>query len=125
MLKYEISINWSETDQAFLAEVPELPGLHGRTAPRRRRPGRMFDEVAREWLETARELGRPIPEPRGRPGEAYLMTNSSDALEQMRRQLRTQMPALARAYRVKALGLFGSTCAMSRRARVTWSAGGV
>jgi predicted RNase H-like HicB family nuclease len=69
MLKYEISINWSETDQAFLAEVPELPGCmaDGATPAAARQN---VDEVAREWLETARELGRPIPEPRGRPGEA-------------------------------------------------------
>jgi predicted RNase H-like HicB family nuclease len=64
MLKYEIVIDWSESDQAFLAEVPELSGCvaDGDT------PGAALqnvDAVAHEWLETARELGRSIPEPRG------------------------------------------------------------
>ena len=65
LLKYGMVIYWSEADQAFLAEVPELAGCMADGAT----PAaalQNIDEVAREWLETARELGRPIPEPRGR-----------------------------------------------------------
>jgi len=43
-IKYELIIYWSDEDDSFVVEVPELPG----------------------WIETAGELGRPIPEPRGR-----------------------------------------------------------
>jgi predicted RNase H-like HicB family nuclease len=63
--KYEVIIYWSEEDQAFIAEVPELPGCMA--------DGKSYQEalanaevVIREWLETARELGRPIPQPKGR-----------------------------------------------------------
>jgi predicted RNase H-like HicB family nuclease len=64
-MKYEIIIYWSDEDQAFIAEVPELPGCMA--------DGTTYQEaianaeiVAQEWIETARELGRVIPEPRGR-----------------------------------------------------------
>jgi predicted RNase H-like HicB family nuclease len=65
VLKYELIIYWSDEDGAFIAEVPELPGCaaDGKT------PQEALENVqaiAREWIETARELGRPIPEPRGR-----------------------------------------------------------
>ena len=63
--KYEIIIYWSKDDQAFIAEVPELPGCAA--------DGSTYDEalanvqvIIQEWLETARELGRAIPEPKGR-----------------------------------------------------------
>jgi predicted RNase H-like HicB family nuclease len=63
--RYELIIYWSEEDQAFIAEVPELPGCAA--------DGATYDEVVanvqvviQEWIETATELGRPIPEPRGR-----------------------------------------------------------
>lgn len=61
--RYEITIYWSEEDQAFLAEVPELPGCmaDGRT---RAEALANADIVIREWIETARELGRDIPHPR-------------------------------------------------------------
>ena len=65
MLKYETIIYWSDEDAAFIAEMPELPGCAADGAT-------MADAlanvqvIAREWLETARELGRAIPEPRGR-----------------------------------------------------------
>ena len=64
MHKYEIIIYWSNEDGMFVGEVPELPGCmaHGETQ----------DEVLKEvgkavelWLETAREFGDPIPEPKG------------------------------------------------------------
>ncbi|WP_145278343.1 type II toxin-antitoxin system HicB family antitoxin [Tautonia plasticadhaerens] len=63
--RYEIIIYWSEVDQAFIAEVPELAGCAS--------DGSSYQEalaavevVIGEWIETARALGRPIPEPRGR-----------------------------------------------------------
>ena len=63
--RYEMILYWSNADQAFIAEVPELPGCAA--------DGTTYQEavanaeiVIREWIETARELGRPIPEPRGR-----------------------------------------------------------
>ena len=63
--KYEIVIYWSEEDRAYVAEVPELPGCmaDGRTY---REAVANAEVVIREWIETARELGRPIPEPKGR-----------------------------------------------------------
>jgi predicted RNase H-like HicB family nuclease len=65
MPKYEIIIYWSEEDQAFIAEVPELPGCaaDGKTY---REALANLEVIIREWLETARELGRPIPPPKGR-----------------------------------------------------------
>jgi predicted RNase H-like HicB family nuclease len=63
--RYEIILFWSDEDDAFVAEVPELPGCAA--------DGATYQEaldnaqvVIREWIETAKELGRPIPEPRGR-----------------------------------------------------------
>ena len=60
-MRYELIIYWNKADGCFIAEVPELPGC-------------MADEeaianaqiVIQEWIDTARSLGRPIPEPRGR-----------------------------------------------------------
>jgi predicted RNase H-like HicB family nuclease len=63
--RYEIIIYWSEQDQAYIAEVPELPGCAA--------DGATYEDavanalvVIDEWIETAQELGRPIPRPRGR-----------------------------------------------------------
>ena len=58
-------IYWSEEDDTFIAEVPELPGCaaDGKTY---RDALRNVEGVVQEWLETARELGRPIPKPKGR-----------------------------------------------------------
>jgi len=63
--KYEIIIFWSEEDGAYLAEVPELPGCmaDGQTY---REALEKAEVIIREWIETAEELGRPIPSPRGR-----------------------------------------------------------
>jgi predicted RNase H-like HicB family nuclease len=65
MPKYEVIIYWSEEDRAFVAEVPELPGCAA--------DGADYEEVIKnvevviqEWIETAEELGRPIPTARGR-----------------------------------------------------------
>jgi predicted RNase H-like HicB family nuclease len=64
-IKYEIILYWSKEDQAFIAEVPELPGCAA--------DGTTYQEavanveiVIQEWIETAQQLGRPIPTPRGR-----------------------------------------------------------
>ncbi|HWZ56954.1 MAG TPA: type II toxin-antitoxin system HicB family antitoxin [Verrucomicrobiae bacterium] len=63
--KYEVIIYWSEEDQAFIAEVPELPGCaaDGKT---HLEALRNVEIVIQEWLDTARDLGRPIPKPKGR-----------------------------------------------------------
>ena len=65
MSKYEIIIYWSDEDNAFIAEVPELPGCmaDGETY---QDALRNVEIIIEEWIETARELGRPIPEPKGR-----------------------------------------------------------
>jgi len=63
--KYEVIIYWSQEDKAFIAEVPELPGCMA--------DGETYQEalenvetIAREWVETAGETGRPVPKPKGR-----------------------------------------------------------
>ncbi|MHB8501868.1 MAG: type II toxin-antitoxin system HicB family antitoxin [Candidatus Acidiferrales bacterium] len=65
MTKYEIIIYWSEADGAFIAEVPELPGCaaDGKT---HKEALANVELIVKEWIETAQELGRPIPAPRGR-----------------------------------------------------------
>lgn len=65
MNKYEIILYWSETDGAFIAEVPELAGCmaDGET---RSEALRKVELVISEWIETAQELGREIPIPKGR-----------------------------------------------------------
>ena len=65
MPKYEVIIYWSEEDQAFIAEVPELPGCaaDGQT---HQDALANAEVVIQEWLATARDLGRPIPAPKGR-----------------------------------------------------------
>ena len=65
MLKYEIIIYWRDEDNSFIAEVPELLGCMA--------DGATYFEVLKnveniiqEWIETATELGRSIPEPKGK-----------------------------------------------------------
>ena len=65
MTKYEIILYWSNEDEAFIAEVPELAGCSADGATRQEALANV-ETVIDEWLETARELGRPIPEPKGR-----------------------------------------------------------
>ncbi len=65
MTKYEIILYWSEEDEAFIAEVPELAGCSA-DGPTRQAALENAEIIIGEWIETARELGRPIPEPRGR-----------------------------------------------------------
>jgi predicted RNase H-like HicB family nuclease len=64
-MRYELIIYWSRADECFVVEVPELAGCMA--------DGATYQEavanaqlVIEQWLETARELGRPIPEPRGK-----------------------------------------------------------
>lgn len=64
-IRYELIIYWSDADQAFIVDVPELPGCMA--------DGETYEEalanakdVIEAWIETAQSLGRPIPEPRGR-----------------------------------------------------------
>ena len=64
-MRYELIIYWSEADKCFIAEVPELPGCMA--------DGASYEEavanaqaVIQEWMDSARSLGRPIPEPRGK-----------------------------------------------------------
>jgi predicted RNase H-like HicB family nuclease len=63
--RYEVIIYWSDADDAFIAEVPELPGCAADGATYEQAVANVQVIIA-EWIETAKELGRPIPEPRGR-----------------------------------------------------------
>ena len=64
-LRYEVIICWSESDQAFIAEVPELPGCAADGASYQEALAAV-EVIIKEWIETAKELGRKIPKPRGR-----------------------------------------------------------
>ena len=64
-MKYKVIIYWSAPDNAFIAEVSELPGCLA-DGPTKAKALRAAEIVAKEWMQTARELGRPIPEPKGR-----------------------------------------------------------
>jgi len=63
MYKYEIIIYWSREDKAFIAEVPELPGClaHGKTPETALKNAK---EAIQLWIETAKEFGDPVPEPK-------------------------------------------------------------
>jgi predicted RNase H-like HicB family nuclease len=65
MFKYEVIIYWSAEDEAFVAEVPELPGCmaHGASYEAALAEAQ---EAIRLWVETAEEFGDPVPEPKGR-----------------------------------------------------------
>ena len=65
MTKYEIILYWSDEDEAFIAEVPELPGCAADGATYQDALASV-EVVIREWIDTARELGRKIPKPKGR-----------------------------------------------------------
>ena len=65
MYKYEVIVYWSEEDDLYIAEVPELPGCMA--------DGTTYEEAIRnaqiiitEWIETAKELNRDIPKPKGK-----------------------------------------------------------
>ena len=64
-MKYEVIIYWSQEDEAFIAEVPELPGCAA--------DGETYQEalqnvemIMQEWIETAQEIGISVPQPKGR-----------------------------------------------------------
>jgi predicted RNase H-like HicB family nuclease len=65
MERYEIIIYWSDEDQAFVADVPELPGCmaHGTTHESALKNAKA---AIRLWIRTAREFNDPVPEPKGR-----------------------------------------------------------
>ncbi len=65
MPKYEVIIYWSEEDQSFLAEVPELPGCMSDGATYQEALANV-EVIINEWIEIAQQLGRPIPQPKGR-----------------------------------------------------------
>lgn len=65
MIKYEVIIYWSNEDHAFIAEVPELPGCAADGATYQEALANV-EVIIQEWIETAKEMGRPIPEPKGR-----------------------------------------------------------
>ena len=65
MVRYELIIYWSDEDQAFIAEVLELPGCAADGATYQEAVANA-ELIINEWIETANELGRPIPEPKGR-----------------------------------------------------------
>jgi predicted RNase H-like HicB family nuclease len=63
--KYEIIVYWSNEDEAYIAEVPELPGCMA--------DGKTYEDVIKnvqiiisEWIDTTKSLGRPIPKPKGK-----------------------------------------------------------
>ena len=65
MSKYEIIIFWSEEDSAYVADAPELPGCmaHGKSYEKALINAQQAINL---WVETARDLGREIPKPKGR-----------------------------------------------------------
>lgn len=65
MLKHEIIIWWSKEDDCYLAEVPELPGCMA-DGESLAEVMAAIEESAKLWIETAKEMGRKIPEPKGR-----------------------------------------------------------
>ena len=64
MYRYEIMLYWSNEDQAFIAEAPELPGCvaHG---DHQEKALENIKVAMHLWIDTAQELGRPVPEPKG------------------------------------------------------------
>ena len=64
MYKYELILYWSNEDQAFIAEVPELPGCmaHGQT---QEAALKNVNEAIQLWIDTAHEFGDPVPAPKG------------------------------------------------------------
>ena len=65
MSKYEIIIFWSDEDEVFIADVPELPGCMAHGDTHESALANAKDAMAL-WLDTAQELMKPIPEPKGR-----------------------------------------------------------
>ena len=65
MNKYELILFWSDDDDAYVVDVPELPGCkaHGDTQSQALQNAQ---EAIKLWIDTAKEFGDPIPEPKGR-----------------------------------------------------------
>jgi predicted RNase H-like HicB family nuclease len=63
--RYQVVIHWSDEDKAFIAEVPELPGCAA-DGPTCEEALANVQVLIVEWIETAQESGRAVPEPRGR-----------------------------------------------------------
>ncbi|HEY9006274.1 type II toxin-antitoxin system HicB family antitoxin [Ohtaekwangia sp.] len=63
--RYEVIIYWSKDDNVFLAEVPELPGCMADGRSHQEALANV-NEVIAHWIETAKSLNRPIPEPKGK-----------------------------------------------------------
>jgi predicted RNase H-like HicB family nuclease len=83
--KYEIIIDWSEEDRAYIAEVPELPGCEadGKTY---RQALANVEVIIQEWLETAKQLKRDISQPKGR---LYQLDTQACPLPQLCRKCRS------------------------------------
>ena len=64
MTKYELIIYWSEEDQLFVAEIPELPGCAAHGATQQEALTNAQDAI-RLWIDTAKEFGDPIPQAKG------------------------------------------------------------
>jgi predicted RNase H-like HicB family nuclease len=64
MDKYEIILYWSKEDNVFVAEVPELPGCMAHGESQQTALANAQDAI-RLWIDTAKEFGDPIPEPKG------------------------------------------------------------
>ena len=64
-IRYELIIYWSKADESFVVEVPELPGCMADGATYQEAVANAQAVIA-EWIETARSLNRPVPEPRGK-----------------------------------------------------------
>jgi len=65
MMKYEIILFWSDEDSAYIAEIPELAGCMSDGATAQEALANV-EIIAKEWIETAKEMGREIPQPKGR-----------------------------------------------------------
>ena len=65
MIRYEMIIYWSDEDEAFIVEIPELPGCMADGATYQEAIANA-EVIVQEWIDTAHELGRPVPEPKGR-----------------------------------------------------------
>ena len=65
MYRYEVIIYWSKEDNAYIAEVPELPGCMADGTTYRQTLDNV-QVVIEEWIETAQDMGRDLPEPRGK-----------------------------------------------------------
>ncbi len=65
MFRYEVIIYWSDDDQAYVAEVPELSGCSADGSTYQQALANA-EAMIQEWVETAKEMGRPIPKPKGR-----------------------------------------------------------